>query len=75
MRNGLAMTDRLESMQTMGFPISNESFCTNLNACLASNAMGFDADSADAFLREAMARMYPGEEVKPLSPESQNGVS
>ena len=70
-RNGLAMTDRLESMQTMGFPISNESFCTNLNAALQGNAMGFDADSADAFLREAMARMYPGEEVKPLSPESQ----
>ena len=33
--------------------------------------MGFNADSADTFLREAMARMYPQEEVKPLSPESQ----
>lgn len=70
-RNGLAMTDRLESMQTMGFPISNDAFCTNLKAALQGNAMGFDAGSADAFLREAMSRMYPAEEVKPLSAESQ----
>ena len=70
-RNGLAMTDRLESMQTMGFPISNDAFCNNLNAALRGSAMGFNADSADTFLREAMARMYPQEEVKPLSPESQ----
>ncbi len=70
-RNGFAIVDRLESMQTMGFPISNDAFCAQLGNALKGSAMGFDDDSADAFLREAMSRMYPREEVKPLSPESQ----
>jgi len=70
-RNGFGMIDRLEQMQTMGFPISSEAFCKHLLQALNGSAMGFNPASADEFLRDAMARLYPEEEPKALSPESQ----
>lgn len=70
-RNGFAMIDRLESMQQMGFPITTGDFCSQLDSALRSSAMGFTPETADAFLRDAMAAMYPEPEVTPLSPESQ----
>lgn len=70
-RNGFAIIDRLESMQQMGFPISTDAFCRNLADALRGSAMGFNADSADAFLRDAMAAMYPDTAPKNLTPESQ----
>lgn len=70
-RNGFAIIDRFESMQEMGFPITTEAFCKNLGDALKGSAMGFDTDSADAFLREAMIRMYPDAAPKTLTPESQ----
>ena len=70
-RNGFAIIDRFESMQEMGFPITTEAFCKNLGDALKGSAMGFDTDSADAFLREAMIRLYPDAAPKTLTPESQ----
>lgn len=70
-RNGFAMIDRLESMQHMGFPITTEAFCAQLGKALGSSAMGFTPETADRFLRDAMAAMYPEPELTPLSPESQ----
>jgi len=70
-RNGFAIIDRLESMQSMGFPITPEAFCNQLGNALRSSALGFTPESADNFLRDAMAKLYPEKEVAPLSPESQ----
>lgn len=70
-RSGLAMIDRLEQMQQMGFPISVEAFIAQLTPALESKAMGFDEKSADAYLRDFMIRMYPEPEMTHLTPESQ----
>lgn len=70
-RSGLAMIDRLEQMQQMGFPISVEAFIAQLTPALESKAMGFDEKSADAYLRDFMIRMYPEPEMPHLTPESQ----
>lgn len=70
-RNGFAMIDRLESMQQMGFPITTDAFCRSLEQALLGSAMGFNEDSADAFLRDAMVAMYPDAAPKTLTPESQ----
>ena len=70
-RNGFAIIDRLGQMQAMGFPISDKAFLSQLDAALKGQAMGMDADKADAYLRHAMELMMPVEEPKVLSPESQ----
>lgn len=70
-RNGFALIDRLESMSAMGFPITPQLFCSALERALEGSAMGFTVDSADAYLRSAMERLNPVEELAPLSPESQ----
>lgn len=70
-RNGFAIIDRLESMQEMGFPITGTEFCKNLADALRGSAMGFSPETADTFLRDAMAAMYPETAPKTLSPESQ----
>lgn len=70
-RNGFAIIDRLESMREMGFPITPDAFCKSLGEALRGSAMGFNPESADTFLRDAMAAMYPDAAPKTLSPESQ----
>lgn len=70
-RNGFGLADRLESMQEIGFLIPDASFCARLADAMKGNAMGFDPTSADDFLHRAMTKMHPQEELKPLSPESQ----
>lgn len=70
-RNGFALMDRLESMSAIGFPITPQLFCQALGEALKGSAMGFDVDSADAYLRQAMERLNPMETLEPLSPESQ----
>ena len=68
-RSGMAMLDRVEQMQQMGFPITNAAFCAQLGSALTGSAMGFDVKSADAFLQSYMQRLVP--EPEPLSPQSQ----
>ena len=70
-RCGLAMIDRLEQMQQMGFPITTEAFCRQLQNALTDSAMGFNEKTADEFLHQWMARLYPEPELSALSPESQ----
>ncbi len=70
-RSAFAMLDRLESMQSMGFPITTEAFTTRLGDALRGDAMGFNVESADRYLRDAMMAMYPEPELAALTPESQ----
>lgn len=70
-RSAFAMIDRLESMQSMGFPITTEAFTTRLGDALRGDAMGFNVESADRYLRDAMMAMYPEPELAALTPESQ----
>lgn len=70
-RNGFAISDRFDSMKEMGFPFTPEAFCRYLAEALRGSAMGFDSESADAYLRDAMIAMYPEAAPKKLSPESQ----
>lgn len=70
-RSGMAMIDRLEQMQQMGFPITEKAFCSYLYAAMTSTALNFDQQSADEFLRQWMLRKYESEAPAPLSPESQ----
>lgn len=68
-RSGMAMLDRVEQMQQMGFPITNAAFCAQLGSALTGSAMCFDVKSADAFLQSYMQRLVL--EPEPLSPQSQ----
>jgi len=70
-RSGLALIDRLEQMQQMGFPITVDAFIAQLTPALKSGAMGFNEKSADEFLRNWMLKMYPEPEMPHLTPESQ----
>jgi FKBP-type peptidyl-prolyl cis-trans isomerase FkpA len=70
-RSSFGLIDRLQTMQEMGFPISDDAFCAHLANALQSTALGFDAASADAYLRKAMEAMYPQQQLEPLSAESQ----
>lgn len=70
-RSGFGLIDRVEAMQEMGFPFSSAEFSRSLGDALRGSAMGFDVKSADAFLRTAVERMNPQDEVEPVSPESQ----
>lgn len=70
-RSGFGLIDRVEAMQEMGFPFSSAEFSRSLGDALRGFAMGFDVKSADAFLRTAVERMNPQDEVEPVSPESQ----
>lgn len=69
-RSGLAMIDRVEGMEEMGYPVTPANFVPQLNAALKGGAMGFDTKSADAYLRRFMELLFPAPE--PLSAESQN---
>lgn len=71
-RNGFGIIDRLDQMREMGFPITADSFCNQLLHALNGSAMGFNPTSADNYLRDAMARMYPEQQAEALSAESQN---
>lgn len=68
-RSGLAMIERVEGMQQMGYPITPQAFVPQLEAALKGDAMGFDGKTADAYLRHFMDLLYPAPE--PLSEESQ----
>lgn len=70
-RNGFALIDRVEAMAQMGYPITPENFTAALNKALRDTLMGFDARSADTYLRDAMAIISPAPEEVVLSPESQ----
>lgn len=70
-RNGFALIDRVEAMAEMGYPITPENFCAALSAALKGSAMGFNPESADHFLRDAMERINPTPEPVVLSAESQ----
>lgn len=70
-RSGLAMIDRVEGMTGMGFPMTTDSFLAAFGEAMDGNTMGFDADSADAFLRTLMERMYERDKPAPLTEESQ----
>lgn len=70
-RSGFALIDRVEAMQEMGFPFSSSSFCQWLGNALRGKAMGFDVESADAFLRKTISRINPQPEAKTFTPESQ----
>lgn len=68
-RSGLAMIDRLEGMQQMGYPITPANFVPRLREALTGAPMGFDTKSADQYLRHFMDLLYPAPEA--LTPESQ----
>ena len=70
-RNGLGMLDRVDGMAEMGFPITAANFCEALGAAMRGQAMGFDVNSADEYLRQAMDRINPPREEVVLTPESQ----
>ena len=70
-RNGFALIDRVEAMAEMGYPITPQNFCEALAPALKGAAMGFDTESADRYLRDAMERINPMPEPVALSPESQ----
>lgn len=70
-RNGLGMLDRVDGMAEMGFPITPANFCAALAQAMQGTAMGFDANSADEYLRVAMNRINPPKEEIVLTPESQ----
>lgn len=68
-RSAMANFDRLDDMASMGFPITPDSYLEALGKALAGETYGMDRKSADAYLHEAMAKLYPAPE--PLTPESQ----
>lgn len=68
-RSAMANFDRFDSMVAMGFPFTTKSYTDALDAALAGETFGMDNESADNYLHEAMAKMYPA--PKPLTPESQ----
>lgn len=70
-RSGFGLIDRVEAMQAMGFPFTSAEFSRSLGDALRGSAMGFDMKSADAFLRTAVERMNPQDEVAAVSLESQ----
>lgn len=72
-RSGFALIDRVQSMTEMGFPLTSASFCRWLEPVLRSDsaAVKFTPATADAYLRELVARVNPEPEVKELSAESQ----
>lgn len=72
-RSGFALIDRVQSMTEMGFPLTSASFCRWLGPVLAGDtaSVAFTPASADAYLRQLVARVNPEPEVQALSPESQ----
>lgn len=70
-RSGLAMIDRVEGMVSMGFPMTSSSFVAALGEAMHGRTMGFSVDTADAFLRSLMEKMYERDRPAPLSEESQ----
>lgn len=68
-RSAMANFDRLDGMVSMGFPITPESYLDALAAALAGDTYGMNRESADNYLHEAMAKLYP--EPEPLTAESQ----
>lgn len=68
-RSAMANFDRFDSMVAMGFPFTAESYTDALDAALAGDTFGMDRESADNYLHEMMAKMYP--EPEALTPESQ----
>lgn len=68
-RSAMANFDRFDSMVGMGFPFTSESYTDALEAALAGDTFGMNSETADNYLHQAMAKLYP--EPEPLSPESQ----
>lgn len=68
-RSAMANFDRFDSMMSMGFPFTAASYLDAMDAALAGDTFGFNKESADKYLHQAMSKMYP--EPEALSPESQ----
>lgn len=67
-RSAMANFDRFDGMVEMGFPFTVESYLDAMGDALAGQTMGFDQQSADGYLHQAMDRMYPA----PVAPTAES---
>lgn len=70
-RNGFSLSDRLEAMVELGYPMTQQQFCRALEIALKGSAMGFTEATADQYLRDVMGKLNPVAQPEPLSEKSQ----
>lgn len=68
-RSAMANFDRFDSMVEMGFPFTPESYLDAMDAALRGETFGMNRESADSYLHQKIAEMYPAPQAP--SAESQ----